>query len=268
MTDMECKMRELENVHITLEDQVAIVTLDNPPLNTINSETYDDFETAIDQVLADDGVKVIVITGKGKSFCAGADVKEFQAVLGTPAFMQKIRDGHTVFDRIERSPKPVIAAVNGRYCLGGGCELALACHMRIAEEGVKFGQTEIKLGLIPGWGGTQRLVRLVGLGRAIEMILTGNHVRAKEAHRIGLVNKVVPKGEALDSALRLARRIAALSSVALAKALDAIYAGLDGTRAEGLAYEIARFAEMAESEDIREGLAAFQEKRRPQFVDR
>jgi enoyl-CoA hydratase/carnithine racemase len=261
-------MGESKNVNVEVTDRVAVVTLNHPPLNTINSVTYDAFEAAIDQVLADDEVKVIVITGAGESFSAGADVKEFQAVLGTPVFMQKIRDGHTVFDRIERSPKPVIAAVNGRYCLGGGSELALSCHIRIAEEGVKFGQTEIKLGLIPGWGGTQRLVRLVGLGRALEMILTGDHVRAQEAYRIGLVNQVVPKGEALAAALRMARRLAALSSVALAKALDAVYTGLDCTRADGLAYEIARFAEVADSEDIREGLAAFQEKRRPQFMDR
>jgi enoyl-CoA hydratase/carnithine racemase len=260
-------MGESENVNVKVIDRVAVVTLDNPPLNTINSTTYDAFEAAIDQVLADDEVKVIVITGAGESFCAGADVKEFQAVVGTPVFMQKIHAGHTVFDRIERSPKPVIAAVNGRYCLGGGSELALSCHLRIAEEGVKFGQTEIKLGLIPGWGGTQRLVRLVGLGRALEMILIGDHIRAKEAYRIGLVNQVVPRGEALEAALRMARRLAALSSVALAKALDAVYTGLDCTRADGLAYEIARFAEVANSEDIREGLSAFVEKRRPQFKD-
>lgn len=261
-------MGESENVHVKVEEQVAVVTLDNPPFNTFNSVTFDAFAAAIDQVLADDEVKVIVITGAGDSFCAGADVKEFQVMLGTPAFMQRIRDGHTLFDRIERSPKPVLAAVNGRYCLGGGCELILACHMRFVEESVKFGQTEIKLGLMPGWGGTQRLVRLVGLGKALEMILTGDHVRAQEAYRIGLVNEVVPKGEAVQAALRMARRLTALSGVALAKALDAVYTGLDGTRAEGLAYEIARFSELAESDDIREGLAAFHEKRRPQFKDR
>jgi len=146
--------------------------------------------------------------------------------------------------------------------------LALACHIRIAEESVKFGQTEIKLGLIPGWGGTQRLARLVGLGRAIEMILTGDHVRAKEAYRIGLVNQLVPKGEALPTALRLAQRLAALSSVAMGKALAAVYEGLDMTREGSLANEVMRFSEVAESDDIREGLAAFQEKRRPEFRDR
>jgi enoyl-CoA hydratase/carnithine racemase len=265
---MERKMGEYENVHVKVEERVGIVQIDNPPLNTINGATFDDLEAAVNEVLADDEVKVIVITGTGKSFCAGADVKEFQAMLGTPAFMKKIRDGHRLFARIESSPKPVIAAVNGRYCLGGGCELILACHIRIAEEGVKFGQTEIKLGLIPGWGGTQRLGRQIGLGRALEMILTGDHVRAQKAYRIGLVNKVVPEGEALQVALNMARRLTALSGVALAKALAAVYEGLDMTREGGLANEVIRFSEVADSEDIREGLTAFQEKRRPQFKDR
>jgi enoyl-CoA hydratase/carnithine racemase len=261
-------MGESGTVKVKVEDRIAVVTLDNPPLNTLNSETFDALVAAIDQALADDEVKVIVITGAGKSFCAGADVKEFAAVLGTPGFVQKIRDGHALFRRIERSPKPVIAAINGRYCLGGGCEMALACHIRIAEESVKLGQTEIRLGLIPGWGGTQRLARQVGFGTALEMILTGDHVRAKEAHRIGLVNQVVPKGEALGAALRAARRLTAWSSVALARALDAVHASLDMPLEQGLEYEIERFAEVTESEDAREGLTAFQEKRRPQFKDR
>jgi enoyl-CoA hydratase/carnithine racemase len=261
-------MGESQKVQVKVEDRVAVVAFDNPPLNTISGATFEQFEAAIDQVLADDEVKVIVITGTGNSFCAGADVKEFHSVLGTPVFMEKIREGHALFERIERSAKPVIAAVNGRFCLGGGCELALACHIRIAEEGVKFGQTEIKLGLIPGWGGTQRLARQVGFGKALEMILTGDHIRAREAYRIGLVNKVVPKGEALQSALKMARRLATLSGFALSKALDAVHASLDLTREEGLDYEIARFAEVAESEDIREGLDAFKEKRRPRFKDR
>jgi enoyl-CoA hydratase/carnithine racemase len=261
-------MGKYQNVNVNVEDRVGIVTLDHPPLNTVNSATFDDLEAAVNEVLIDDEVKVVVITGAGESFCAGADVKEFQSMLGTPAFMKKIRDGHRLFARIENSRKPVIAAVNGRYCLGGGCELALACHMRIAEEGVKFGQTEIKLGLIPGWGGTQRLGRLIGLGRAIEMILTGDHIRAQEAYRIGLVNKVVPKGEALQMALNMARRLAALSGVALSRALSAIYEGLDMTREGGLANEVICFSEVADSEDIREGLGAFLEKRRPEFKDR
>jgi enoyl-CoA hydratase/carnithine racemase len=176
--------------------------------------------------------------------------------------------GQALCNTIERAPKPVIAAINGRYCLGGGNELALACHIRIAEERVKIGQTEIALGLIPGWGATQRLTRLVGLGKATELILTGDPIRATEAHRIGLVNKVVPEGSALREALRMGKRMAALSGVALAKALDAIYAGLDLGFQQGLAYETARFAEITETDDAREGLSAFLEKRKPEFRDR
>jgi len=261
-------MSEYHNVHVSVEDRVAVLAVDHPPVNTLDTLTFTELNAALDEMLADEGVKVIVITGTGRSFIAGADVTEFQSLAGTPDLMEKIRDGHKIMNKIERSPKPIIAAINGRYCLGGGSELILACHMRIAEEKAKFGQTEVKLGLIPGWGGTQRLVRLVGLGKAVELILTGDHIRADEAYRIGLVNKVVPEGEALAEALRLAKRIASLGGVAIAKALDAIYSRLDMELDAGLAYEIERFAEIADTEDMREGLSAFLEKRRPLFKDR
>jgi enoyl-CoA hydratase len=261
-------MADYQNVHVTVEDRVAVLAVDHPPVNTLDELTFTELNAALDQMLADEGIKVIVITGTGRSFIAGADITEFQPLAGTPTLMEKIRYGHTVMNKIERSPKPVIAAINGRYCLGGGNELILACHIRIAEEKAKFGQTEIKLGLIPGWGGTQRLVRLVGLGKAVELILTGDHVRADEAYRIGLVNKVVPEGQALPEALRMAKHIAPLGGVAIAKALDAIYTGLDMELDAGLAYEVERFAEIADTEDIREGLSAFLEKRRPKFRDR
>jgi enoyl-CoA hydratase/carnithine racemase len=261
-------MGEFQYVHVSIKDRVAVLTVDHPPVNTLDAPTFAELSAALDQALTDDRVKVIIITGTGRSFIAGADINEFRSLDGTPTLMEKIRAGHTVMNKIERSPKPVIAAINGRYCLGGGNELILACHIRIAEERAKFGQTEIKLGLIPGWGGTQRLVRLVGVGKAVELILTGDHIRADEAYRIGLVNKVVPEGEALSEALRMAKRIALLGSVAIAKALDAIYAGLDMELDAGLAYEVARFAEIAETEDMREGLTAFLEKRRPRFKDR
>jgi enoyl-CoA hydratase/carnithine racemase len=261
-------MADYQNVHLTVENRVAVLTIDHPPLNTIDEATFRDLDAALDEVLADGEVKVIILTGTGRSFVAGADIGDLNALADVEDTLTKARAGQALFDKIERSHKPVIAAINGRYCLGGGNELILACHLRVAEESVKFGQTEIKLGLIPGWGGTQRLVRLVGLGKAIEMILTGDHIRASEAHRIGLVNVVVPEGEALQEAQRMARRIAALSGVAIAKALDAIYAGLELDLAEGLAYEAARFSEMAATEDMHEGLSAFLEKRRPRFRDR
>jgi enoyl-CoA hydratase/carnithine racemase len=259
---------DYRNVHVTVQDRIAVLAIDHPPVNTLDAATFLDLSTAFDAAMADVAVKVIIITGTGKSFIAGADVNELCAIASVEEAKDKAEAGHSLFRRIERACKPVIAAINGRYCLGGGSELALACHIRIAEERVKFAQPEIKLGLIPGWGATQRLIRLVGLGKATELILTGEHIRADEAYRIGLVNKVVPEGTALQEALRMAGRMASLSSLALAKALDAIYAGLNMSLDEGLAYEAACFSEMAATEDMREGLNAFIEKRTPEFKDR
>jgi len=256
------------NIHVEVEDRIAVLRVDHPPVNTLDSPTFYALRDAFRDVLADDKVKVIVITGTDKSFVAGADVNEMASLSTVEGLAAKAEDGHKLFLSIERSPKPVIAAINGRYCLGGGNELAIACHFRIAEEKVKFGQPEIKLGLIPGWGGSQRLARLVGLGRAVELILTGDHIRAQEAHRIGLVNRGVPEGEALNEAMRLAKQIVSLSSVALARALDTIYSGLDMSTEEALAYEATRFSELATTEDMREGVRAFLEKRRPSFQDR
>jgi enoyl-CoA hydratase/carnithine racemase len=261
-------MTDYQYVHIEVEDRVAVLTIDHPPVNTLTQATFDDLEAAFAQVLADGDVKVIVITGTGRSFISGADVNEMAALSTVEELAEKAEQGHALFRSIERSSKPVIAAINGRYCLGGGNELAIACHIRIAEEKVKFGQPEIKLGLVPGWGGSQRLARLVGLGRAVEMILTGDHIRAQEAYRIGLVNRVVPEGEALNEAMRMAKYIASLSSLALERALDTIYRGLDMSPDEGLAYEAKRFSELAATEDMREGVRAFLEKRRPSFQDR
>jgi len=259
---------EVGRVHLRIEDRVAVLTIDHPPVNTLDARTFEAFRDAFDAAVNDDAVKVIVITGVGQSFIAGADVSELQSIHSAQDAREKAEAGQALFRRIERSSKPVIAAINGRYCLGGGNELALACHLRIAEEKVKLGQPETKLGLIPGWGGTQRLTRLVGVGRAIELILTGDPIRAEEAHRIGLVNRVVPEGQALQEALRLAKHLALQSRLALARALDAVYTGLDLGVERGLEYEVERFGEMADTEDMHEGLRAFLEKRRPQFRDR
>ncbi len=261
-------MEKLENVHVTIEERIAVLTIDHPPVNTLDRATFDALEQAFERVLADDEVKVIVLTGTGRSFIAGADVNGLAAMASVEDAERLAKEGQALYLRIERSPKPVIAAINGRYCLGGGNELAMACHIRIAEEKVKFGQPEIKLGLIPGWGGSRRLVYLVGLGKALELILTGDHVRAAEAERIGLVNRVVPEGGALNAALDLAKQLAALSGQALRRALDVVYACLDLDAEQGMAYEAKRFGEMAGTEDMREGLSAFLEKRRPEFHDR
>ena len=264
----EAVVGEEGRVHIRVEERVAVLTIDHPPVNTLDAWTFVALRDAFDAAVTDETVKVIVITGVGQSFIAGADVNELHAMCSAQEAREKAEAGQVLFRRIEGSLKPVIAAINGRYCLGGGNELALACHMRVAEEKVKFGQPEIKLGLIPGWGGTQRLTRLVGVGKAVELILTGDPIRADEAHRIGLVNRVVPEGAALQEALRLAKHMTALSKLALARALDAIYTGLDIGFERGLEYEVERFSEMADTEDMREGLRAFMEKRRPQFKDR
>jgi enoyl-CoA hydratase/carnithine racemase len=259
---------DLPNVHLSIEDRIAVIQIDHPPVNALDATTFRALEAAFGRALQDDVVKVIVITGSGRSFVAGADVAELVAIDSCDKAKELAQAGQSLFCKIERSPKPVIAAINGRYCLGGGNELALACHIRIAEERVKLGQPEIRLGIIPGWGATQRLARLIGPGKAVELILTGDPIRAKEAYRLGLVNRVVPEGAALDEALRLARRMTPLSRVALAKALDALYTGMNVRLEEGLAYEVERFSEMAQTEDMREGLRAFLEKRRPEFKDR
>jgi enoyl-CoA hydratase/carnithine racemase len=260
-------MTDREYVHVNVTDRVALLEIDHPPLNELDEPTFKALESALDQAMADERVKVIVITGKGRSFIAGAGIGELQAISNPDEARDRAQSGHDLLHKVERSPKPVIAAINGRYCLGGGNELAMACHFRIAEEKVKFGQPEIKLGIIPGWGGTQRLPRLVGVAKAIELILTGDPIRAKEAHRVGLVNKVVPEGTGVQAAMRLAKRLSSLSGPALARSLDAIYAGVEMSLDKGIAYEAGLFGELANTDDKREGLEAFVQGRRPEFRD-
>ena len=256
------------NVRVSVEDHVATLEIDHPPVNAIDRETFEGLRAAFHEAVADGRVKAIVLAGARQRFVAGADIHELAAMAGAQGAQEMATATHALFLTIERSPKPVIAAISGRFCMGGGNELAMACHIRIAEENVQFAQREIRLGLIPGWGATQRLPRLVGLGKAVELILTGDAIDAQEAHRIGLINAIVPVGSAVHEAKAMAGRLASLSSVALAKALAAIYTGLDVGYEEGLAHEIACFGEMAETEDMREGLRAFLEKREPAFKDR
>ena len=261
-------MRELTYVHVHTTDRIAVLTIDHPPVNALDETTFRDLEAAFGSAQADSQVKVIVITGSGRSFVAGADIGSLAEIATAEDAETLARMGQELMLRIERSPKPVIAAINGRFCLGGGNELAMACHIRVAEERVKFAQPEITLGLIPGWGGSRRLVHLVGLGKAVELILTGDHIRAHEAQQLGLVNRVVAEGEALEEAMRLARQLAALSSQGLRLALDCVYGELDLSAEEAMAYEARRFAQMACTYDKREGLEAFLQKRRPHFQDR
>ena len=221
----------------------------------------------MDEAASDSAVKAIVLTGSGeKSFVAGADINEL-AVQTPVSGREHARSGQRVFDRIERLGKPVIAAVNG-FALGGGCELAMACTLRIASDTAKFGQPEINLGLIPGYAGSQRLPRLVGRGRALEMLLTGAQITAEEAHRIGLVNKVVPAASLMTEARALAHTLAAKAPVAVRYILEAVAGGLEMSFADAQDYEATLFGLVSTTDDMREGTRAFLEKRKAAFQGR
>ena len=261
-------MGEFQNVKMAIEDRAAILTIDHPPANAFDTQTVTDLNDAIDECLADDQVKVIIITGAGQFFVAGADINEIKALKGYDEAFDVVRAGQQLFMKIEQSPKPVIAAINGRACLGGGNELAMACHIRLAEDSVQFGQPEIKLGIMPGWGGTQRLPRLVGKGRALEIILGGGNIKAQEAFRIGLVNKVVPVGTVIREARRWAKALSMWGGIAMGAIIQSVNEGQDMTLEEGMVREAELFAKLSETEDMREGVSAFLEKRRPKFQDR
>ena len=225
-------------IRYTVEDKVAVLVIDHPPVNAFNEQALNELGAAIDALNADPAVKVIVITGGGQlAFVAGADIGTFGEIFKgqefdrARAFMEL---GHNTFSKIENSNKPVIAAING-VCLGGGLELAMACHMRICGDRVRLGQPEINLGIIPGWGGTQRLQRIVGAAKATEMILTGDQITAQQAMQLRLVNMVVPGGEVMRQAKGLAAKIANKSAIGTASALTAIRVGLDDCLPEGLA---------------------------------
>jgi len=257
-----------ENLLVERDDAVLIVTFNRPAvLNALNAQTLDEFTAVIDDVRRDDAVRVVVITGAGeKSFIAGADINEL-AVQTPVAGREHARKGQALFDRVERLGKPVIAAVNG-FALGGGCELAMACTMRLASDTAKFGQPEINLGLLPGYAGSQRLPRLVGRGRALELLLTGAMISADEAYRIGLVNRVVPAAKLMDEARTVARTIAIKPPVAVRYILEAVASGLDMSFADAQDYEATLFGLVATTEDMREGTRAFLEKRKPTFHGR
>jgi enoyl-CoA hydratase/carnithine racemase len=264
-------MGEWQYIRTEVADKIAVLTIDHPPVNSFNAQVVTELEEAIDELMAVDDVKAVVITGGGtNAFVAGADIPEIKEQFesadeaGAGEFIER---GHRTFLKIETAPKPIIAAING-FCLGGGLELSMACHMRICSDRARLGQPEINLGIIPGWGGTQRLPRLVGKGKAIEMILTGDMITAQEAYRIGLVNKVVPGGAVLKEAQGLARKIASKSKFPTAAALEAISGGLQVSMEEGLKIEAEQFVILKQKEDPREGLSAFLEKRQPQFKDK
>lgn len=244
---------------------ISTVTVNRPDkLNALNSKMLGELEECFRAIASDAEVRVVVLTGAGeKAFVAGADVGEL-AALTTLDGREFARRGQRVFQLIESLGKPVIAAVNG-YALGGGCELAMACALRIASETARFGLPEVKLGIIPGYGGTQRLARLIGKGRAMELALVGEPVTAQEAYRLGLVNQVVPPSELIPACEAMARKIIANAPLAVRFVLEAVNHGLEMTLEEGLFLESNLFALCCTTEDMKEGTRAFLEKRRAQF---
>jgi len=259
---------KLENVLYEKKGSIAHVTVNRPKvLNALNTATWTDLQTAFERAQADTSVRGVILTGAGdKAFIAGADISEL-AHLGAYEAEQSSRLGQSVLDLIENLCKPVIAAING-FALGGGCETAMACTMRIAAEHARFGQPEVKLGLLPGGGGTQRLPRLVGKGRALQLILTGETISAQDAYRMGLVNEVVAVDSLMDRAEAILKQVADNAPIAVKFSLDAVNKGLETSQGAGLALEAAYFGVCAASEDKKEGTSAFLEKRVPQFQGR
>lgn len=259
--------------HITcsVKNKVATITVNNPPANALSAQVLTELDKALDELAVDGETKVIIITGSGKFFSAGADIKELSALSASGGQADKVTkfcaNGQRLLNKIQYCNKPVIAAING-FCLGGGLELAMACHIRIASEQAKLGQPEINLAIIPGFGGTQRLPRIVGQAKAIQMILTGDMITAKEAHSIGLIGCVTSEAELMNVAKTIGEKIAAKSLPAISLALKAITEGLERSFRDGLTLESYLFSQALNTEDAREGLSAFLEKRQPRFKDK
>lgn len=261
-------MNQYQNLLVEQQEGIAIITMNRPAvLNALSEATVRELNQVMEEIEQDDNVLAVVITGAGeKSFVAGADISEIRHAtpLQARAWAKYV---HAVFNRIENLPKPVIAAVNG-YALGGGCELAMSCDIRIASEKARFGQPEVLLGVTPGYAGTQRLPRLVGKGRAKELVFSGEQIDAVEAYRIGLVNQVVPPGQLLEAAKELALKIISRGQIAVRLSKAAINEGMDIDFESGQAYEAEVFALCFATADQQEGMGAFVEKRKAKFVGR
>jgi len=256
----------MSNILTEINNKILTLTINRPEkLNALNQQTLQEIKAAIDDAQDNSDVAAIIITGSGeKSFIAGADISELaesNAITG----MKFASYGQKVMNSIEQSNKPVIAAVNG-FALGGGCELAMSCHIRVASENAMFGQPEIKLGVIPGFGGTQRLVRLIGKGRALEMNLLGHMIDANRAYEIGLVNKVVPQDELIQTVEKMAKQLTYSAPVAMQCIIDSINHGAECSLPEGLDYEAKAFAVTCATADMKEGTAAFLGKRKAKFT--
>ena len=253
-----------QHLTVSVQDRIATLTVNRPDkLNALNGATIGELGTAIDELQSRDDVAGIILTGAGRAFIAGADISELVGLSALDG-RRLARRGQEIFRRFETSPKPTVAAVNG-FALGGGCELAMSCHMRMASEAAKFGQPEVKLGVIPGYGGTQRLPRLVGRGRALQLLLTGEIIDAQEAYRIGLVNRVVPADQLLSTAAAMIQQILMNAPLGVAACIDAVDRGLQLPLDDALAFEATQFGVLIATSDTAEGTRAFLEKRPPRF---
>lgn len=254
-----------QNLLLSISDEIATITINRPAkLNALNALTLEELDIVFNNIKKDDTVKVIILTGAGeKAFVAGADIFELKECDGKSG-KEFARKGQKVFDLIENLGKPVIAAING-FALGGGCELALACHIRLGSQNAKFGQPEVNLGIIPGYGGTQRLSRLINTGRALESILTGNLMNSDEALKIGLINRVFELNELIPQAEKMAKTIASKGQIAIRLAMNAVLSTNNLSLKDGLIYEAELFAECCNTDDFQEGTTAFLDKRKPIF---
>ncbi len=260
-----CKSTQVSTlVSIEVEDRVATITINHPPANALNYALLAQLESALHELEVNDGVRVMIITGAGRVFIAGADIHMLKDISSSQQSQELSLTGQRIFGIIEASSKPVIAAINGA-CLGGGLELALCCHMRLASEDAPLGLPEINLGIIPGFGGTQRLPRIIGFSKATELILTGETISALEAKSLGLVSQVTSADDLLPQAMGLAQRIGSKGQLAIQAALQAIHQGKWLRLQEALAFEAQLFGKLRESADAQEGLTAFVEKRQPHF---
>jgi len=250
-----------------VEDRIAFLTINNPPMNAISREVAQQLDEAVVEIGKDDNIKAVIFSGEGRAFISGADIRMLKEVKDRHQARQVTSVLHGALNKIEALRKPVIAAVHG-FCLGGGLEVALACHMRIAGEKAVFGVPEIKLGIYPGAGGTQRLPRVVGKAKGLEMILTGEFISAQEALQWGLVNKVVPQDKVQEAARALAEQIVSKGRLAVEYAMMVVTEGLKMDLQKGLDLEEEYFGILCETEDMQEGMAAFLEKRDPKFKDR
>jgi enoyl-CoA hydratase len=254
-----------QHLTVSVQDRIATLTVNRPDkLNALNAATIGELGDAIDDVQRRSDVAGVILTGSGRAFVAGADIGELAGVSALEG-QRLARRGQQIFRRFETSPKPTVAAVNG-FALGGGCELAMACQVRIAAEAAKFGQPEVKLGLIPGYGGTQRLPRLVGRGRALQLLLTGELIDAQEAFRIGLVNRVVPAEQLIPAAAAMIQQMLMNAPLSLAACIDVVDRGVEMALDDALALEAAQFGVLAATSDTTEGTRAFLEKRPPRFT--